>query len=374
MRSALVALFIGSVSITSSAVSMAAITWLSDGSNYDHGNYPSAAQGVGVWADDHQGSTDNLWYQVSGEHAYSYGYGYFSTVATDTWGNYIEIHQADTVGSDLWTTIGFDNGSGANYMNGVASQFDWGMSPVIAVHGHPCDQQMDEAAFGDIVQVHQGQTGVGSLWMNVGQATNIPCNSNPYLQGSVQWGGVKWLGAVEYKATGFYPSIAINAEPGGAVACYLEVHQQNTGLGQLAWSSGVIQISGSGFGTPGTSWSLTETDAGIFTPAAQHPSVCIYDGNSGANYKDTGVVVMEFNDSSLWSFDGPIGTNVSTGNPCEWSATAVQQYDHGYYPRVSCQNGTLSNRGGVQGVEVHQGTNSTSDTPLWSHTFTDTSF
>jgi hypothetical protein len=140
-------------------------------------------------------------------------------------------------------------------------------------------------------------------------------------------------------------------------------------------SSGVISISGgSGFGTPGTSWSLTDTDAGIFTPAAQHPSVCIYDGNSGANYKDTGVAVMEFNDGSLWSFDGPIGTNVSTGNPCEWSATAVQQYDHGSYPRVSCQNGTLSNRGGVQGVEVHQGTNSTSDTPLWSHTFTDTSF
>ncbi|HVW27351.1 MAG TPA: hypothetical protein VHC69_18430 [Polyangiaceae bacterium] len=375
MKRALLAAMAASVSITSAGVSDAVVKWSDPSHRYDSvGNYPSAAQGVNVWADAHQGDGDALWYHVSTQsNGYNYDHGYFPTIATDTWGNYVEIHQASSVASSFSYKFGYDDGSGAQYMLGNAAQNDWGMSPFIAVHGHPCDQQQREYAFGDIVQVHQGNTGVSPLWMNVAQATNIYCNNNN-LVGSAKWGGIQWLGAKQYNQTGFYPSVAVNALPGGRSACYLEVHQDGPGLGTVRWSSGQITISGGLPWTAGTSWSFNETDSGTFTPAAQHASVCIYDGNGGANYKDTGVIVMEFNDGSLWSFDGPIGGNTATGVQCLWTAQNAQPYDHGAYPRLSCQNGLLSGRSGVQGIEVHQGTNTTSPSQLWYRTFTDTSF
>src|SRR5579884_3109237 len=129
MRNTLFAAITVSVSVTSAGTSAAGITWSSNSAPYDHGNYPSAAQGVNTWADAHQGTSNNLWYHVNGQGAYQYDYGYFPTVATDTWGNYIEIHQADSVASPFWFKIGWDNGSGAQYMLQPATQNDWGMSP-----------------------------------------------------------------------------------------------------------------------------------------------------------------------------------------------------------------------------------------------------
>jgi hypothetical protein len=179
MRSALAAVITASISVTSSGISGAAITWSNPSVQYDFGNYPSAAQGVNAngWADAHQGSSNALWYHVNGQSGYDYDHGYFPTIATDTWGNYIDIHQASSTISALWSKIGYDNGSGAQYMLNGATQNDWGMSPVIAVHGHSCAEYGSPGplsyAWADIAQVHQANTGVGPLWMNVAQATNI---------------------------------------------------------------------------------------------------------------------------------------------------------------------------------------------------------
>jgi hypothetical protein len=360
MRSIPFAAIIVPIAISWSAIGGATITWSNSSYYYDNGNYPSAAQGVNTWADAHQGASTNLWYHVNGQQGYNYDQGYFPTIATDTWGNYIDIHQADSVNSYLWFKIGYDNGSGAQYMLNSSSlldafgSYDWGMSPVIAVHGHNCSP--GEQAFAHIVQVHQGGTGAGPLWMNFADATNIDCNNG----GSTpQWGGVQWFGAQEY-STGFAPSVAINSVDVDA-ACILEVHQEGPGLGTVSWQSGTLIFTGS-------SWSYTETASDIFTPAAQHASVCIYDTNGGGNTADTGVVVMEFNDGSLWSFDGPIGADPPSGLNCVWTPQNAQKYDWGAYPRVSCQSGALSGRGGAQGVEVHQG--SSTSQQLWYRTFT----
>jgi hypothetical protein len=379
MRSASFAVAVVSISITSSAVSAAAVQWTGSPVQYDTGSLPSAAQATNVWADAHQGTVaDYLWYHVNGQSPYNYDRGWFPSVATDTFGNYIDIHQASSTASEFFSKIGYDNGTGAQYMlNSSVDTTDGGMMPFIAVHGHMCDSAHRFPAFGDIVQVHQGGTGPGPLWMNVGRATNIDCNNSApvFNRGTAQWGSVTWLGAEEYNASGAYPSIAINAFPTGLAACYLEVHQAGN-TRQVVWTSGEIDISGSNGMTPGTSWSFTQTATGTFVPAGQHPSVCIYDGANGANFSDTGVVVMEFNDGTLWSFDGPIGTSETTGASCQWNMQNIQQYDRGVSPSLSCQNGLLSNRGGVRGIEVHQAAGSTpgSPTTLWSHTFTDPTF
>ena len=139
MRSTLFAAITVSISITSSGVSGAAIKWSTTSYVYDRGNYPSAAQGhafnfclgggcnfVNIWADAHQGDANALWYHASGQNnGYNYDHGYFPTIATDTWGNFIEIHQADTVNSPFWYKTGYDNGSGAQYMLNSAMQNDW---------------------------------------------------------------------------------------------------------------------------------------------------------------------------------------------------------------------------------------------------------
>jgi hypothetical protein len=404
MKSTVLAAMTVSVSITSSGISGATIVF-SNSYPYDHGNYPSAAQGLNTWADAHQGSGDELWYHVSGEGGYNYDHGYFPTIATDTLGNYIEIHQADSVASPFWFKIGWDNGSGSQYMLNSAKQNDSGMSPVIAVHGHPClkggtTENPDPdplLGFAHIVQVHQGGTGTGYLWMNVGMATDIDCNgggdafgkggacSQNNCTGTTQWGGVQWFGAQPYDY-GFYPSVAVNSVDSGH-ACILEVHQvSGPGYSTIRYSSGVLGVD-----PESSSWSYTQTSAGPLTPleigsnpapifgpnAGQHPTTCIYDGHNGGNSWDTGVVVMEYEGQQLWECDGPIGVDAGrSGQDCVWGAAGqgihCSKYDVGFYPRVSCESGLANgNGGGVQGVEVHQGTNSTSDTPLWVRTFTE---
>ena len=366
-------------SFTSSGISAAAVKWSTTSYPYDTGNYPSAAQGpafnlclgggcnfVNMWATAFQGNSTDLIYHASGQNnGYTYDHGYFPTIATDTWGNFIEIHQADSVNSPFWYKIGYDNGTGAQYMLNSASQNDWGMSPVIAVHGHNCNEpNPHSAAFGDIIQVHQGGTNAGPLWMNFGEATNIDCNNG----GSTpRWGGVQWLGAQPY-STGFYPSVALNALSGSGPAmgnaCILEAHQDGPGFGIVRWQSGGLSYSGS-------SWSYGSTASGSFGSGAQHASVCIYDGYNGGNYVDTAVMVLELDDGSLMSIDGPIGNDVYTNKSCVWTPLNYQTYDRGAYPRISCESGTLSGRGGVQGVEVHQGSSSTSAVPLWTRGFTE---
>ncbi len=214
VRNALFAAMTASISATSSGISGAAITWANTSVHYDNGNYPSAAQGVGTgnWADAHDGALYDLWYHVNGQSGYLYDHGYLPTIATDTWGNYIDIHQASSIASAIWSKIGFDNGSGAKYMSNAATQIDFGYSPVIAVHGHNCvpgtSGSAPQPAFADIVQVHQADaSGPTPLWMNLATATNIDCNNG----GSTpRWGGVQWRSGQQY-ATGFYPSIAIDS-------------------------------------------------------------------------------------------------------------------------------------------------------------------
>jgi hypothetical protein len=383
MRSTLFAAITVSISVTSSGSGGAAvIKWSTTSYPYDHGNYPSVAQGpafnfclgggcafVNIWADVHQGDLYDLWYHVNGQSGYLYDHGYLPTVATDTWGNYIEIHQAISIPSPLWSKIGFDNGSGAPYMLNSASQNDFGYSPVIAVHGHNCTPPTPNAlgvpAFAHIIQVHQSDFGASPLWMNFAEATNIDCNNHGYV-GTPQWGGVRWFGGRQY-ATGFYPSVAINSFAAYG-ACVLEVHQDGPGFGTVRWQSGLLNVSGS-------SWSFSNKASGSFS-SAQHASVCIFDGYGTANFWDTGVLVMELDDGSLVSVDGKIGYDEPTGVPCVWKTENFQQYDRGANPRISCQSGILSGRGGVQGVEVHQGASTSGSgganaVPLWTRSFTE---
>jgi hypothetical protein len=363
VRSALIAAMTASISVTSSGISGAAIIWSNPSVHYDNGNYPSVAQGPNNWADAHDGALYDLWYHVNGQSGYKYDHGYLPTIATDTWGNFIDIHQASSVPSAIWSKIGFDNGSGAQYMVNSATQIDFGYSPVIAVHGHNCvpgtPGSAPQSAFADIVQVHQADaSGPTPLWMNFATATNIDCNNG----GSTpRWGGVQWLSGQQY-ATGFYPSIAIDSFipplPGG---CVIEVHQDGPGFGTVRWQSGSISFVG-------TSWSYTQMASGTF-PSSQHASVCIYDEVEA----DIGVMVMELNDGTLYSVDAPIGFDQGTNSACVWNVQKfnIQQYDRGAYPRVSCQSGAVNGMGGgAKGVEVHQASSSTSAVALWSRTFT----
>ena len=115
----------------------------------------------------------------------------------------------------LWGTLSGVDGTQVTWE--VAQQYDNGLHPAVAT------------LLGNIVEVHQGQNGVGQLWYRTAvkpAATGAPGQD------------FRWYGSHPYD-TGVNPSVAMTTSDSGDVI--VEVHQGQDGVGPLWYRTGRIQ-------------------------------------------------------------------------------------------------------------------------------------
>jgi len=118
---------------------------------------------------------------------------------------FIEVHQASAGTGALWSSCAFTNDPPVSNVGwGGSAQYDNGSRPSIAIFGTT------------VVEVHQGQDGVGPLWYRTG-TINYSTEQFYWNPNSVQY---------DY---GFSPSVAVDFWSGKGI----EVHQASTGVGPL---------------------------------------------------------------------------------------------------------------------------------------------
>jgi len=320
-----VALLVGGGAFTAAAQT---VTWNAQGAQIDYGSKPSIAVGYSIgfsqnWrVQVHQGNPGTLWYRsgIGGDigNPTFYQNGYRASVAKydfDDSRNLFEVHQGQDGVGPLWYLWGTLSGvDGTQVTWEVAQQYDNGLHPAVAT------------LLGNIVEVHQGQNGVGQLWYRTAvkpAATGAPGQD------------FRWYGSHPYD-TGVNPSVAMTTSDSGDVI--VEVHQGQDGVGPLWYRTGILSSNGDYI-----TWNAShQYDTGI------NPSVTV-----------SGTTVLEVHQGQdgvgpLWYRTGRI-----QGVGIIWNASF--QYDNGAAPSVATEHSF--------GYDIHQAS-ATGPTPLWWKGFT----
>jgi len=188
------------------------IAW-GQSAQYDNGMSPAIAIQGNVAVELHDGGDGLLWSRVgliSGtaikwENSVALNeVGIFPSIAMQSDGTVVQVHQATNGAGSLWYRVGQLSGRVINW--GQSAQYDNGMSPAIAIQGNVT------------VELHDG--GDGPLWSRVGLISGT---------------SIKWENSFPLNEVGIFPSIAIQSD--GAT---VQVHQATNGAGPLWYRVGSI--------------------------------------------------------------------------------------------------------------------------------------
>ncbi|OZG72631.1 hypothetical protein BTA51_13965 [Hahella sp. CCB-MM4] len=137
---------------------------------YDTGRYPCITlnnKGVIVEVHESDGFSNNMWYHVgvvnsdnmsiSWGGSQKYDTGKFPRVAMNSSGIVVEVHEADGISSNLWYHVGKVNPDNKSVEWGGSRQYDTGQTPSVAINSH-----------GVLVEVHQSDGLSTNLWYHVG--------------------------------------------------------------------------------------------------------------------------------------------------------------------------------------------------------------
>ncbi len=300
----------------------------------------------------HQGYSPALWTSFVGAQQVQYTTGFAPAIAVDSeTANMVEVHQGQSGFGSLWYSLGTASnaGRGTPPVWNVENAFDNGLRPSVAAK--VADQGLGRPAV--VVEVHEG-TG-GSLWMSVGVPTN------PFGT----WGNVNWMRSANY-ATGNYPSIAVTGGKQvstGYQYTLLEAHGS-----QDFCSGSVCAIYAQTYlvTVTSTGWSGS-TVSSTLVGFGSSPSVAICDGlqNTLNTFpSETAVEVHQGSASDMIAdFTGiEEWTGILRSNPISGQGgwNTYGKYGSGYLPKIACALRS--------GIEVHQGT-AASTGPLWTSTF-----
>jgi len=344
--------FLATVAVDASAVTVTfGPSW-----SYANGGRPAIAVGTEsnpLQVEVHHGNAPALWTSYIGKQQVQYTTGFFPQIAADHfYNNFVELHQGQSGPGSLWYSIGSVS-NGNNPIWNVKTSFDNGAYPSVAIHATPTQRGFTLPVNAAVLEAHQGQAGVGSLWISEGTPTNA----------NGTWTGISWAGGAQYNSAGLAPSVAMTfasqTQTGYNTGSYqysiVEVHGSadycSNGVCALYYNSGILTVS-----YPSLSWSIQFVNQGIYGFGA-NPSVTICDAYLDINTSNPGYGAIEVHEGA----NGAMIADAGVFNPVSGALTWQQsfQYASGYHPRVSCS--------GVNGVEVHQGTSATTG-PLWTST------
>jgi hypothetical protein len=210
----------------------------------------------------------------------------------------VEVHQGASGVGTLWYHTGHVSAEGVVTWNNSHS-YDNGVNPRIALFD------------GQVVEVHQATTDVGALWYRTGIVTND--------------GYIAWSGYSQQYDNGLNPSVTMNG------TSVIEVHQGQSGVGPLWYRFGTLAFGAN------VNWQGAQSyDNGT------HPSVAYLNCGSFIEIHMAG----DYNES-LWVHEG----TSNCGGPPSWAPSAYS-HDYGLLPTIA---GADIGHGGVNALEAHQG-------------------
>ncbi|WP_020406289.1 hypothetical protein [Hahella ganghwensis] len=138
---------------------------------YDTGRYPSVAldnNGLVVEVHESDGLSNNMWYHVgqldqanktiNWGGSKKYDTGKFPRVAMNSAGTVVEVHESDGISSNMWYHVGRVNAGNKTIEWGSSHNYDTGQTPSVAINSH-----------GVVVEVHQSEGLSTDLWYHVGR-------------------------------------------------------------------------------------------------------------------------------------------------------------------------------------------------------------
>ncbi|HLK39396.1 MAG TPA: hypothetical protein VKU41_21705 [Polyangiaceae bacterium] len=196
------------------------------------------------------------------------------------------------------------------------------------------------------VEVHQGQLGIGSLWMNVGYA------SFGYTGGTYGWTGIStWVPYEFVTANAMLPSVSILNLTNSTylIIVVMQTAGGANGTQPLESIAGLLTLQSGG------NYALSWTSILPHFTTGSRPAVAICDFYQGVSNQTIPVLqVNEGPNGNLWSHIGLFTVvNGSSSNPTvsfSWVQGSDDNYDTGFTPKLGCENFTT----GGYGVEVHQ--------------------